>query len=151
MIRIQSPCRHRPGYTSKYASRSRVPSGSFQKHTGIDGIGLVITSSPTSSSSSTPDSSTETTAAPRARQDSSPSQTGTSGAAHTKAAHKSVPPDTEQICTSGPTAEAIQRKPSGASGAPVEPTARSAARSCCRPGRRPALRQDCRYGADVPR
>jgi hypothetical protein len=34
-----------------------VPSGSFQNITGIDGIGLVITSSPTSSTSSLPSSS----------------------------------------------------------------------------------------------
>ena len=29
---IQSPWRHTPGYISKYASRRRAPSGSFQKH-----------------------------------------------------------------------------------------------------------------------
>ena len=46
--RIQSPWRQTPGYIEKYASRSREPSGSSQNATGIDGIGAVSTSSPTS-------------------------------------------------------------------------------------------------------
>ena len=39
VIRIQSPWRQTPGYISKYASRSRAPSASSQKYSGIDGIG----------------------------------------------------------------------------------------------------------------
>ena len=46
----------------------------------MDGIGRVITNSPTASVTGFPDSSNAATAAPRLRQDSSPSQTGTSGA-----------------------------------------------------------------------
>ena len=89
----------------------------------------MITSSPTSSMSSLPSSSYATTAAPSAAQEISPIHTGTVGAEPTNAAHTSVPPDTEQICTCSPMASPIQRNPSSDSGAPVEPIARSAPRS----------------------
>jgi hypothetical protein len=89
----------------------------------------VITNSPTVSITGLPASSNDATAAPRQRQDSSPSHTGTSGDEPTNAVHRSVPPDTEQIWTCGPISEAIHRKPSGDSGAPVEPRARNADRS----------------------
>src|ERR1044072_1533469 len=118
---------------------------------GIDDIGRVMTSSPTSSISSLPSSSYAATAAPSVRHDSAPSQTGTSGAAPTNAVHMSVPPDTEQICTAAPTSSAIHRKPSGLSGAPVEPSARSDDRSCDAAGVRCALRHEWMYGADVPK
>src|SRR5882757_7903944 len=117
----------------------------------MDGMGLVITSSPTCSTTSLPASSYAATAAPSARQDSSPSHTGTSGAAPTNAVHRSVPPDTLQIWMCEPTASANHVKPSGDSGAPVEPTARNADRSNRSTGRSPSLRQDWMYGADVPK
>src|SRR5690606_13276625 len=151
VILIQSPCRHTPGKSSKYASRNLVPSGSFQKNTGIDGIGLVITSSPTWSTTGLPASSYDSTAAPSERHDNSPNHTGTSGADPTNAVHRSVPPDTEQICTCRPTASAIHRNPSTVNGAPVEPNARMADRSNSAPGRSPFLRQLCTNGADVPK
>src|SRR5882757_5452994 len=117
----------------------------------MDGMGLVITSSPTCSSTGLPASSYAATAAPSAGQDSSPSHTGTSGAEPTNAVQRSVPPDTLQIWMSEPTASASQRKPSGDSGAPVEPTARNADRSNRSTGRRPSFRHDWTYGADVPK
>ena len=73
VISIQSPWRQMPGYISKYASRSRAPSGSFQKPTGIDGSGCVTTSSPTSSTSARPSSSNAWTSQPSDRACSSPS------------------------------------------------------------------------------
>ena len=57
VILIQSPWRHTPGYIEKYDSRSRSPSSSPQKKIGIDGIGSVMTSSPTSSISGLPSGS----------------------------------------------------------------------------------------------
>src|SRR4051794_26439453 len=108
----------------------------------MDGIGWVITSSPTVSTTGVPSGEYAATAAPSIRHDSSPSHTGTSGAAPTKAVHKSVPPDTEQICTDDPSEETIHRKPSGASGAPVEPTTRNADRSNEAAGVIPFLRHD---------
>src|ERR1700753_3016573 len=142
VILIQSPCLHTPGYISKYASRSRLPSGSFQKYTGIDGMGFVITNSPTWSTTAEPASPCASPAPPNARHDSPPSHTGTSGDDPTNAVHRSVPPDTLQIWISGPTADAIHSKPSGDSGAPVDPTARRADRSTLSIGRRPSLRHD---------
>src|SRR5690606_37988598 len=85
-----------------------------------------------------------------ARHDSSPSHTGTSGDDPRNAVHTSVPPDTEQICT-GPTSSTIHRKPSTDSGAPVEPIARMADRSCSAAGRSFAFRQLCTYGAETPK
>ncbi len=49
------------------ASRSRSPSGSFQNETGIEGIGSVMTSSPTSPTTLVPCSSNASTFAPSAR------------------------------------------------------------------------------------
>src|SRR5688500_2080547 len=91
VMRIQSPWRQVPGYSSKYESCSFPPSVSPHRYRGMDGIGLVMTSSPTSSTSGFPSGDQDSTAAPRARQDSSPSQTGTSGAEPTNAVHRSVP------------------------------------------------------------
>ena len=56
--RTQSPKRITPGYCSKYVPRYRViRSSSPQKRTGIDGIGSVITSSPSSPTTELPSSS----------------------------------------------------------------------------------------------
>src|SRR6188472_736913 len=151
VLRTQSPCRHTPGKSSKYAVRSREPSGSFQNDTGIEGIGFVSTSSPTSSTTSAPRASYAATEAPSAAHDNSPSQTGTVGADSRNAVHGSVPPDIEQICTCRPTASAIQRKPSTDSGAPVEPKARTADMSSSSAGRSPAFRQAWMYGAETPK
>ena len=67
--------------------------------------------------------------APSWRQLISPSQTGTSGEAPTKAVQTSVPPETDSRWTVGLTASYTYRKPSAGSGAPVEPMARSEDRS----------------------
>src|SRR5690606_15744788 len=150
VVRTQSPWRHPPGKSSKYTARSRDPSGSFQKDTGIDGIVLVTTSSPTSSTISLPCSSYAATAAPSERHDSSPSHTGTSGEAPRNAVQTSVPPETEQICT-GPTSSTIHRNPSTDSGAPVDPMARMADRSCSAAGRIFCFMQLCTNGAEVPK
>src|SRR5689334_14054941 len=117
----------------------------------MDGIGFVMTSSPTSSTRDAPVGDQDSTAAPSVRHDSSPSQTGTSGAEPTNAVHRSVPPDTEQICTDAPSDSAIHWKPSGLSGAPVEPSAFSDVRSLSFAGVRPCFRQDWMYGAEVPK
>src|SRR5664279_6296498 len=96
VIRIQSPCRHTPGKSAKYESCKRVPS-SPQKNTGIEGIGAVTTSSPTSSVNDSPVRENASTRAPNARQEISPFQTGTVGAAPTSAVQMSVPPDSDAI------------------------------------------------------
>src|SRR5579859_6988581 len=102
VISIQSPWRHTPGYISKYDSRYRLPSVSPQKNSGIEGIGLVITSSPTSSTSGRPSGSHASTDAPRIRACSSPTYTGKVGEPPTKAVHISVPPEVENSHRSGP-------------------------------------------------
>ena len=100
VIRIQSPWRQMPGYMSKYASRRRSPSGSFQNDTGIDGSGAVSTSSPTSSIRESPSSSNASTLAPSERACSSPSYTGSVGTPPTNAVHMSVPPlvENSHVC-----------------------------------------------------
>src|SRR5215210_7388261 len=90
----------------------------------MDGIGSVITSSPTSFSSGRPSSLHDSTDAPRQRAWSSPEYTGSSGQPPTKAVHRSVPPLVENSHTSGKRSY-TQSKPSTGSGEPVEPTARS--------------------------
>ncbi len=102
MISIQSPWRQTPGYMSKYASRIREPSGSFQKHTGIDGSGCVMTSSPTSSTTERPASSNACTSQPSDGPCSSPSYTGSSGTPPTNAVQTSVPPLVENSHVSSP-------------------------------------------------
>ena len=148
---IQSPCRQTPGYTSKYASRYRSPSSSPQKPTGMLGMGSVMTSSPSWPMTGSPLSLNASTRAPRQRQEISPSYTGSSGEPPTKPVHTSVPPDSDASSTRSPTASYTQRKPSGGSGAPVEPTPRSADRSASSRGTTPALRQASRNGAEVPK
>src|SRR3954454_15403067 len=100
---IQSPCRQTPGYVSKYAACSRDPSGSFQNITGIDGVGSVMTSSPTSPTTASPCSSKASTLQPSRRQGISPACTGSNGTPPTNAAHTSVPPDSDESITSPPT------------------------------------------------
>src|SRR3954469_17612457 len=112
------------------------------------GIGAVITSSPSSPVTGRPTGSYASTLAPRARQAITPSVTGRRGAPPTKPVHTSVPPDSDCSCRSEPTSSYTQAKPSAVSGAPVEPTPRSSGSSGTRT---PALRQDIRNGADVPK
>src|SRR5690349_4330639 len=102
VILIQSPCRHTPGYIEKYDSWYREPSESPHRYRGIDGIGRVMTSSPTSSTSGAPEGSQASTAQPRQRAWSSPSYTGSVGTPPTKAVHMSVPPEVENSHRSGP-------------------------------------------------
>jgi hypothetical protein len=113
-------------------------------------MGREITSSPCSPTRGRPSGSRASTAAPRYRQGISPARTGTSGQPPTNAEHTSVPPLIDDSATSGPSTSWTQRKPSAGSGAPVEPTARSAPRSATSLGRRPSLRQAMRNGALAP-
>ncbi len=73
----------------------------FQKETGMEGIGAVTTSSPSSPTSGVPSGERASTPQPSARQLISPSQTGTSGEPPTKAVHTSVPPETDSRWTDG--------------------------------------------------
>ena len=65
--------------------------------------------------------------------------------------HTSVPPDSEPRRTVGLTASYTQRNPSTGSGAPVDPTPRSAERSATSFGTNPSLRHCRRKGALVPK
>src|SRR3954465_2899987 len=65
VISDQSPWRQTFGYFSKYAARYLAPSGSFQNPIGIDGKGLVQTSSPFSPCTGLPCSSNPSLAMPR--------------------------------------------------------------------------------------
>src|SRR5947207_8353075 len=96
-IRIQSPCLHTPGKVEKYASRYRWPSASFQNLIGIDGMGSVMTNSPTSSMTGRPEGSQASAFTPKARAEISPSWTGSTGDPQTNDEHTSVPPDEASI------------------------------------------------------
>ena len=72
---------------------SRLFCLSPQKYSGIEGIGLVHTSSPTSPTSVSPSSSNAKTAIPKAFACISPFLTSSIGLPTTKAAAKSVPPE----------------------------------------------------------
>ncbi len=67
-------------------------STSFQKHTGIEGMGAVTTSSPTWLTIFSPRSSKAYTAQPSARDWISPAYTGSVGLPITKPVQTSVPP-----------------------------------------------------------
>src|SRR5512134_1855727 len=96
----QSPWRQTPGYLSKYAARYLDPSGSFQKPTGIEGNGLVQTSSPFSFFTGFPCSSKTSTAIPSPLAWISPRQTGPVGLPSTKQETMSVPPEIDDKQTS---------------------------------------------------
>src|SRR5215208_1662052 len=113
VISTQSPWRQTRGYISKYASRSFDPSSSPQKKTGIDGIGSVITSSPTWLTCALPCSSQDSIAAPRQRACSSPLYTGSVGTPPTNAVHTSVPPLVLNSHVSDPSSSYTHWKPSG--------------------------------------
>ncbi len=81
----------------------REPSSSFQSLVGIEGMGSVMTSSPTSPISGLPSSSQDSTAQPSARPWSSPMYTGSVGTPPTNAVHTSVPPEVENSQVSEPT------------------------------------------------
>src|SRR3954466_7071068 len=103
VISIQSPCRQTPGNMSKYDLWGGEPSSSPQKKTGIDGIGSVMTSSPTSSTTESPSSSQASTLAPGGRPWGPPLYTGRIGTPPTKAVQTSVPPLVEKSQVSSPT------------------------------------------------
>ncbi len=63
----------------------------------------------------------------------------------------SVPPLSEPVGIEPETASATHSNPAAGSGAPVDPTPRSAERSSSEPGRRPALRHAIRNGALAPK
>src|SRR4051794_18350967 len=105
----------------------------------MDGIGAVMTSSPTSSMSGRPAEEKDSTRAPSARQEISPRQTGTVGAPPTIPVHRSVPPENDTMGTSPPKVADNQSKPLSSSGDPVEPTTRTAAKSRSSAGATPAF------------
>jgi hypothetical protein len=80
-----------------------VPSGSFQKYSGIDGIGRVTTNSPTWSTTGKPSASYAAKATPRWGADNSPAQTGVLGALPAKPDTTSVPPLIDASSTRSPT------------------------------------------------
>ncbi len=77
--------------------------GSFQNPTGMDGIGAVITSSPTSPVTGWPAALYASTFAPRHAPAMTPDRTGSSGLGPTKPVHTSVPPENEPSSRSLPT------------------------------------------------
>ena len=80
---------------SRRSDRPRSP-------TGIDGMGSVTTSSPcTPGGHTVPSGANASTAHPSNRQLISPARTGSNGTAPTNAAHTSVPPLTDAVCTCG--------------------------------------------------
>src|SRR4029079_16015439 len=125
--------------------------GSFQKLTGMEGMGAVMTSSPCSPITGRPSGEKASTAQPRWRQLISPSHTGTSGDAPTNVVHTSVPPDTDCRWTDGSRASYTQRNPGAGRGEAWEPIPRRADRSTSAAGRRPSLRQAIRKEALVPK
>src|SRR5829696_7516861 len=114
-------------------------------------MGAVMTSSPSGPTTGLPPSSKASTRAPSIRQLISPDQTGTSGLGPRNPVHRSVPPLSEPTGIAAETASRTHSKPPAGSGAPVDPTPRSAERSKSRPGFRPAFWQAIRYGGLVPR
>ena len=81
-----------------------MPSGSFQKYSGIDGIGSVITSSPSSPTTGSPSSFQDAAATASIGRCSSPTVTGSSSELPMNPVATSVPPDSEPRKTSGFTA-----------------------------------------------
>ena len=104
-----------------------------------DGIGRVSTSSPTSPTTALPDSSYASTLAARHAHCSSPALTGRSGHGPMKPVHRSVPPLNDPSSAVGLTLSYTHRKPSGLSGAPVEPMPFSSSRPYSTAGRTPAF------------
>ena len=92
VISHQSPWHQTFGYLAKYAARYLAPSGSFQKPTGIEGKGLVQTSSPFWLPTDLPFSSNTSTAMPRPLAWISPRHTAPAGLPRTKQETMSVPP-----------------------------------------------------------
>ena len=85
------------------------------------GIGLVTTSSPTWPRTGFPSASKASAATPRARQEISPGQTGTTGELVTSAATMSVPPEVDISGTSGPNWSRTQSNECAGTGEPVAP------------------------------
>src|SRR5258706_15205332 len=100
VISDQSPWRQTFGYFSKYAARYFDPSGSFQNPMGIDGNGLVQTSSPFSPTTPRPWSSNTSTAMPSALAWISPRHTGPAGFPSAKHETISGPPEMDDRHTS---------------------------------------------------
>src|SRR3954471_2743719 len=105
----------------------------------MDGIGSVMTSSPTSSTTGLPSSPYASTFAPRPRHWMTPARSGSSGHGPTNPVAMSVPPENEPTSRSRPTAAYSQENPPGGGGEPVEPTPRISDRSYVLPGSRPAF------------
>src|SRR5687767_12999228 len=147
----KSPCHQTFGNRAKYALRYFSPVGSFQNITGMEGKGLVQTSSPFSRRTGEPNSLNTSTATPSVGACSSPRYTGASGLPATKQPQMSVPPEMEARCKSDLMASYTKSKLSGARGEPVEHMVRSAESLWVSLGRQPVLRTASIYFAEVPK
>lgn len=86
----------------------RTASGSFHRYTGIDGIGWVITRSPTASTTGLPSSSQAAQSTPASLPPIRPTWTGAYSFAPTNEPEMSVPPLVESIRRSGLTCAITQ-------------------------------------------
>ena len=118
---------------------------------GMDGIGWVMTSSPTSSTTDCPSASNASTLAPRHLHCISPAYTGSRSQEPTNPVQRSVPPLNEPSSKSDPTLSYTHSNPSGESGEPVDPRLLILEVSKSRPGSTPAFMHAYMNGAAVPK
>src|SRR5882762_7486174 len=126
-----------------------MPSGSFQKPTGIEGNGAVQTNSPRSSRTGLPASSKISTLIPSPRHWISPRYTGRIGHPNAKQDTMSVPPEIDVSSTSDLIDLYTYSKPSGSNGEPVDSTDRRALRSTVSIGTKELFSSADRYLALV--
>jgi hypothetical protein len=127
---------------------------SFQKYKGMDGMGWVQTSSPTSPNTGSPASFQASTAQPSSRHCMTPGSCGSSRWPPTKAPAKSVPPEMLHHQMSVPMAlnwSTPQLCVSADRGEPVVPNARTRDKSPLREMSKPALWQLAKYAAPAPK
>ena len=117
----------------------------------MDGIGRVMTSSPTSSTTDCPSASNASTFAPRQRHCISPAYTGSRSHDPTNPVQRSVPPLNDPSSRSAPTLSYTHANPSGESGEPVDPKLLILDVSKSRAGSTPAFMQAYMKGAAVPK
>jgi len=118
------------GVLLEVGSRSRAAVGSFQNYTGIDGIGSVTTSSPTSSMHLLCPPRERDTARQFPRRESPHATTARFGAAaDERSAQRSVPADSGfDLGMPAPTDSVTSTEAFSGRGEPVEPTALSSYR-----------------------
>ena len=117
----------------------------------MDGMGRVMTSSPTSSTTGCPPASNASTLAPRHLHCISPAYTGSRSHEPTNPVQRSVPPLNDPNSRSPPTLSYTHSNPSGESGEPVDPRLLILEVSKSRPGSTPAFIQAYMKGAAVPK